>query len=88
MHALNSLCVSTRQSSGEMTRLQFVLMYNNWSRSSYQLVKIFRCRHADVSICILIIGTYLSYKIRISTKLLSIHGFTQQDRTYRRFRRR
>jgi len=48
-----------------------VLVYKGWSHSRQQFVKIFRCHPAEVSLCILIIGTYLYRKMRISTEVRS-----------------
>jgi len=66
------ICVTARCSSGEMAGSAVcVLMYKDWSHSSKQFVKIFRCQPADVSVCILMIGTYLSHKMHISTEVRS-----------------
>ena len=75
-----NLSVTARLSSGEIAHVSAVcvLVYKGWSHNSQQFVKIFRCHPAEVSVCILfmlsyliilIIGTYLSHKMRINTEV-------------------
>jgi len=77
-----NLSVTARLSSGEIAHVSAVcvLVYKGWSHNSQQFVKIFRCHPAEVSVCILfmlsyliilIIGTYLSHKMRINTEVRS-----------------